>query len=144
LSLPLYADTSALVPYYVPEEFSNLLQSILQAQSGPIISDLCELELYSALSVKLRTGEVNRTTIVQITALFRRHFEAGLFTRIALHTDHYRVARGFIGQFDLPLKAPDSLHLAICATERLRLLTLDEQLARNAAALGIEIESIQR
>ncbi|MGD9894775.1 MAG: type II toxin-antitoxin system VapC family toxin [Dehalococcoidia bacterium] len=144
MSLPLYADTSALVPYYVPEEFSDLIQSILQAQPGPTISDVVELEFYSALSIKLRTGERNHSAMVQITALFHRHIEAGLFKRIALHAGHYRVAREFIGRFDLPLKAPDSLHLAICATEGLRLLTLDEQLARNATALGIEVESIQR
>jgi predicted nucleic acid-binding protein len=144
LSLPLYADTSALVPYYVSEKFSDLIQSFLQAQLGPTISDLVELEFYSALSVKLRTGELNRTAIVPITALFLRHTEAGLFRRIALHADHYRVAREFIRRFDLPLKAPDSLHLAVCVSEGLRLLTLDEQLARNATTLGIEVEPIAR
>lgn len=144
MSLPLYADTSALVAYYVPEEFSDQIQSILQAHPGPAICDLVELEIYSALSLKLRTGELERSAIVQIAALFLRHLETGLYKRISLHVDHYRVARGFISRFDLPLKAPDSLHLAICAIEGLRLLTLDEQLARNAAALGIEVESIVR
>ena len=76
--------------------------------------------------------------------MFLHHSEAGLFRRLALHADHSRVARGFIGRFDLPLKAPDALHLAICATEGLRLLTFDEQLARNATALGIEVEPIAR
>ncbi|HEX2281539.1 MAG TPA: hypothetical protein VHG52_07235 [Thermomicrobiales bacterium] len=44
----------------------------------------------------------------------------------------------------LSVNAPDSLHLAVCAAEGLRLLTLDEQLARNATALGIEFETIPR
>jgi predicted nucleic acid-binding protein len=144
LSVPLYADTSALVAYYVPEELSEQVQATLQLHTGPTISDLVELEFFSALSLKLRIGELQRSGIDNAAALFLRHIEDGLYSRLHLHAGHFRLARDFIGRFDLPLKAPDSLHLAVCATEGLRLLTLDEQLARNAEALGIEVQSLDR
>jgi predicted nucleic acid-binding protein len=51
-------------------------------------------------------------------------------------------ARGFIGRFDLPLESPDALHLAVAAEQRLPLVTADQQLARNAASLGLEVELI--
>jgi predicted nucleic acid-binding protein len=64
----------------------------------------------------------------------RRHLEAG----------HYRLARDYIARFDLPLKAPDALHLALCSAEDLTLLTADRQLARNAEALDVRTELVSR
>lgn len=57
---------------------------------------------------------------------------------------HYRLVRDFIVRFDLPLKAPDALHLALCAVESLILFTADRQLARDAESLGVRTELVGR
>ncbi len=144
MSAPIYADTSAVVAYYVPEELSDPVEAILQLHAGPRISDLVEVEFFSVLSLKLRIGDLQRADVDNVAALFLRHIEDGHYTRLHLHAGHFQIARDFIRRFDLPLKAPDALHLAICSIEELRLFTLDQQLARNAEALGIEVESLNR
>ena len=67
----------------------------------------------------------------------------GLYARIHIHAGHYLAARAFIARFDLPLRSPDALHLAVAAGEGLPLVTADQQLARNAEALGLEVELVR-
>ena len=57
----IYLDTSAIVPYYVPEKLSAVVEQLLQKQENkPIISQLVEVELFSALSRRVRMGEVSQ------------------------------------------------------------------------------------
>jgi predicted nucleic acid-binding protein len=42
-----------------------------------------------------------------------------------------------VRRFDLKLRAPDALHLAICRRLQARLVTLDNNLARAARALDV-------
>lgn len=137
-----YLDTSVVVAYYVPEALSTRAQSIYTAQSAPTISELVELEFFAALSLRLRTGDLERTQAERVASLFLSHLDGGWYTRIHLHAGHYLAARGFIARFDLPLKSPDALHLAVSASERLSLVTADRQLARNAESLGLEVELV--
>ena len=74
--------------------------------------------------------------------MFEEHLDAGLYTRLRLQPDHYRWARDAISRFDLPLKAPDALHLAAAQGDGLNLITADRQLARNAEALDVAFELI--
>jgi hypothetical protein len=138
-----YLDTSVVVAYYVPESLSTRAQAIYTTQTVPAISELVELEFLAALSLRLRTGDLERTQVDRITSLFLSHTEAGWYTRIHLHAGHYLAARGFIARFDLPLKSPDALHLAVSALERLPLITADQQLARNAETLGLDVDLIR-
>lgn len=137
-----YLDTSIVVAYYLPEPLSDQIQASYRTQPSRTISDLVELEFVSALSLRLRVGSLDRTRVDRVLSLFMNHLESGLYGRVHLHAGHYRLARGYIARFDLPLKAPDALHLAICASGGMVLITADGQLARNAQALDIEHELI--
>ncbi|MEK8090793.1 type II toxin-antitoxin system VapC family toxin [Thermithiobacillus plumbiphilus] len=134
----IYLDTSALVPYYYPEPLSARVQQILQAQSQRVISEAVEVELHSALARKVREHALTPSGAQRIATLFLRHVEDGIFSRLSLRSAHYRLAREWIGRFDLPLRTLDALHLATAAFESLPLVTADEQLARSASILGIE------
>lgn len=138
-----YLDTSVVVAYYVPEALSTRAQAIYTAHTAPAISELVELEFFAALSLRLRTGDLERTQAERVASLFLSHLDGGWYTRIHLHAGHYLAARGFIARFDLPLKSPDALHLAVSASERLALVTADRQLARNAESLGLEVELVR-
>jgi len=137
-----YLDTSVVVAYYVPEPLSARAQAIYSAQTGPAISELVELEFFAALSLRLRNLDLDRTQAERVATLFLSHLDGGWYTRIHLHAGHYLAARGFIARFDLPLKSPDALHLAVSAAERLPLITADQQLARNAESVGLEVELV--
>jgi uncharacterized protein len=138
-----YFDTSVVVAYYLPERLSTHVQEIYEYEIGPAVSDLVELELFAALSLRLRLGDLERAQVERVSGLFLRHLADGLYTRIPVNAGHYHTARGFIARFDLPLKAPDALHLAVSAAESLKLVTADGQLARNAEALGVEVDLVR-
>lgn len=46
----MYIDTSALVPYYCPEPLSRAAEGALRSDPRPSVSDLVEVEFFSALS----------------------------------------------------------------------------------------------
>ena len=76
----IYLDTSAVVPYYVPENLSNIVERLLQQQEDqPIISQLVEVELFSALSRRVRMSELSRNDALAITELFKNHINEGLY-----------------------------------------------------------------
>lgn len=92
---------------------------------------------------RLRVGDLERAHVEQVVRLFLRHLEGGWYTALHLNADHYRRARDFTARCDLPLKAPDALHLAVSAADGLQLITADQQLARDAEALGLATDLIR-
>ena len=137
-----YLDTSILLGYYLTEVHSEQAQEIYAARSDLWISELVELEMLSSLSRLSRVGSIALDDANNVSTLFDAHLSDGLYGKRRLGPGHYRVARDFIARFDLPLKALDALHLALCSAEDLTLLTADRQLARNAEALGVGIELV--
>ena len=139
----VYFDTSILVAYYVPEALSAQADARLRQASIVAISELTHTEFVSALALRHRRVELSLSDAQQIAALFAKHLAEGLYQSVPLSAGVYRLARDYIARFGLPLKAPDALHLAVAAAERLPLVTADRQLARNAEALGITMELLE-
>ena len=137
-----YLDTSVVAAYYVSESLSTQAQAIYETQAALAISDFVELEFFSALSLRLRRGDLERSHVERVAGLFLEHLAGGWYTRIHLNAEHYSAARRFIATFDLPLKSPDALHLAVSTAEDLSLVTADRQLARNAETLGITFQLV--
>ena len=136
----IYVDTSALVAYYCPEPISDRVEAALLGNPRPTISNLVELELFSAVARKVRTRSLSPRAAERICSMFERHLDGQLYTRAALTTAHFRKARGWLLRWDLPLRTLDALHLAMAVAMDLCLLTADAQLARSAEALGAEVE----
>lgn len=139
-----YLDSSIVLAYYLEETHSEQAQEIYRTRPGLQISELVDLEVLSSLSRLARVGSIELDDVRSVSVLFDAHLRDGLYRRRNLDTNHYRLARDYIARFDLPLKSPDALHLALCAAENLTLLTADRQLARNAEALGVQTELVGR
>jgi hypothetical protein len=75
----------------------------------------------------------------RITAEFFAHLEGNLYRRMALERRHYSMAREWIGRFRTPLRMFDALHLAVAASEKLRLVTADQGLAGSGETLGQDV-----
>lgn len=136
----IYLDTSVIVPFYLPEALSIAIRELLVIEEQPALSQLVEVELFSALSRRVRMGEISEQQARQITEQFQIHLNEGLYTRINLESVHYQQAMQWIGRFDTPLRTLDGLHLAIAASNNLRLVTADETLADAANILGVEVQ----
>jgi uncharacterized protein len=133
-----YIDTSLLVAYYCPEPLSAEAQHALSRTPDPAISSLVEVEVYSAVAAKVRTGDLDRKTAGRILAAFRMHLDEGRYRFLPIGAGEYALARDWIGQFTTPLRAADALHLAVAFANNLRLLTADRGLAKSAELLGVK------
>ena len=133
----MYIDTSLLVPYYCPETLSQVAERTLRGDPRPAISDLVEVEFFSALARKVRAKEMSTADATRTGERFLDHLQVGLYTRIAVQRRHYEAARGWLARFTFPLRALDALHLALADVEGLRLATADQDLSRAARSLGV-------
>jgi predicted nucleic acid-binding protein len=133
-----YLDTSVLVAYYCPESLSAAVQSAIVEDADPAISRLVEVEFAAALAMKVRVKEVDEAVARQILGLFAGHLDKGHYRIVPIEQPEYDLAFGWIGQFAVPLRAPDALHLAAALAHGLTLVTADRPLAYVNAVLEVQ------
>ena len=134
-----YIDTSVLGAYYCPERLSAIAQETLQTVANPIISTLCEVEFSSLIARKRRDKELQVSEAKDILALFATHLAEGYYRRVALTSEHCRVARELLDRHDVSLRTLDALHLGIVSVEDVDLVTADRQMAAAAAKSGRKV-----
>ena len=134
-----YMDTSVLVAYYCPEPLSEKSEKFLTTHTHPAISSLTELEFFSAVSRKIREGEMEHSDGIKVTAKFLSHLDDFFYTILPVEVHHYRLARDWIGQFSTSLRSLDAVHLAIASLERLTLVTADKGLFQSAESLAVDV-----
>ena len=139
----MYIDTSLVVPYYCPEALSQAAERTLRSDPHPAVSDLVEVEFFSALARKVRVREMSAADATRTGEQFLKHLRTGLYERVAVQRQHYEAARSWLGRFTLPLRALDALHLALANVEGLRLATADQDLSRSARTLGVAVTLVR-
>ena len=70
-----YIDTSVLVAYFCPEPLSEKAEEFLIGHPQPGISALSEVELFSAVSRKVREGGISRKDGGRVIARFVAHVD---------------------------------------------------------------------
>ncbi len=134
-----YVDTSVLAAYYCPEPLSEKAEEIIIASGRPAISILTRIELFSAISRKVREGMAPEDGN-KIIRQFEYHLiEQKLYRQLALDEHHYTMAANWIAQFNTPLRSLDGLHLAVSSSAQLDLLTADIRLAECARFFGLDV-----
>jgi len=109
-------------------------------QPTPTVSDFGAAEFASALGLRLRTG---RLDIAQVRFAFSEFdsWRAGAARTCQLTPGDVRAADAFIRRLELPLRAPDGLHIAIAQRLGCALATFDVQMAESASILGVPVAS---
>jgi|SRR5918992_4790656 predicted nucleic acid-binding protein len=139
----MYIDTSLLVSYYCPEALSRAAERTLRGDPRPAVSDLVEVEFFSALARKVRMRAMSAADATRTGEQFLDHLQTGLYVRVAVERRHYEAARSWLARFTSPLRALDAVHLALADVERLRLATADQGLSRSARRLGIAVTLVR-
>jgi len=135
----LYLDTSLLVAVLTNETETERMQQWLGQQRADdfAISDWVATEFSSAVSIKLRTGQIEASHRADALATFTR-LATDSFTVVPVSRLQFRTAARFVEQHMLGLRAGDALHLAICADHGATLCTLDRRLSDAATVLGVK------
>ena len=108
-----------------------------QAPDSLAISEWVATEFSAALSIKLRTGQIEATHRADALAMFRR-MTTESFGILPVSGLQFRTAARFADQSALGLRAGDALHLAICADHGATLCTLDRRLGAAGQPLGVK------
>jgi len=75
-----FFDTSAIVKRYHQEDGSDFIDRLFaEADAEFVISDISIIEFYSALSLKVRVGEIDEENFMSLRKLFSQDIKSGLY-----------------------------------------------------------------
>lgn len=136
----IYLDTSAAVPMFVPEPASDAVDAWYKACAESLVaSDWILTEFASALSIKLRRGEIDAGQAGAAWKEFGEFCTAGL-RLLPVSRKAFEEAARMARDAASGLRAGDSLHLAMALEAGVgAIATADEMLARNAEAQGLRV-----
>jgi predicted nucleic acid-binding protein len=137
--MSVYFDASVIVSMFVKDAFTERAEAFLSSsQPRPVLSDLAATEFASALSLRMRIGTL---TADEARAAFLA-FDGWMLEeteRVECTTFDIRRAEISIRRLDLPLRAPDAIHLAIVQRQGAELATFDRQMTECARTLGLTV-----
>jgi predicted nucleic acid-binding protein len=139
--LSVYLDASVLLPSLIEEDASAVVDAYMLAGTQELlVSDFAAAEVAAALSRLVRMGRLEKSDAFSRLADFDV-WRAAMSSPAEIHASDARLAVEYVRRFDLALRAPDALHLAIVRRLDVTLVTLDRRLATAAAELGIAVEA---
>lgn len=133
----IYLDASVIVPLLLPEPRSHEAESFV-SRGDFIVSDLAAAEFSSALSLAVRMKRLPEAAARAALATFDDWMPAHALTADT-RTEDFAEATRLIRRFELALRTPDALHIAIAARLGAKLVTFDAKMAAAADALGVEV-----
>jgi len=137
----VYLDASVIMPTLVVEGATTAVAAYLRGTTaGLLVSEFVAAEVASGISRLLRMKDLSLDEAQRALSRFDA-WRASDTTSIAIENDDIGVAHRIVRRFELKLRAPDALHLALCLRAGAQLATLDGDLAYAATHLGASVAS---
>jgi uncharacterized protein len=139
----VYLDTSTLVALLTREPAADRVLAWLRQQGSTTlhISGWTLTEFSSALSLKLRTGQLDVSQKTQALAAFNQLVTRSLVILPISSSDYHAAAR-LCDRTELGLRAGDSLHIAIAVSNGLTVATLDNVMATACSTIAHPVIAI--
>jgi uncharacterized protein len=138
--LSAYLDTSVLLPTLIVEPTTEAVYKFLGGDKGELlVSEFAAAEVASALSRLVRMALLTEADASARLADFDA-WRVAMTSTVDIQPSDARLAYVYVRRFDLRLRAPDALHLAIARRLDAALVTLDRRLATAAGELGVAVE----
>lgn len=136
----IYVDTSAIVPLLTTEPKTEAVTAwFAKLNDTPTCADWLLTEFSSAISIKLRTGQITETNAKRVRKEFELLADGGLRI-VPVSRDAFRQAAKMAQHHEHGLRSGDSLHLAVALElGASHMATLDTTLAANAKRNGIKL-----
>lgn len=136
--MKLYLDTSVLVPLFVSEVHTQAARALVVEGSEVVVSDLTAVEFASALSRLVRMSLLDREA-AQAGFANLDIWIAKVASRVVVEAGDVRSSEAMLRSLDVPLTAPDVIHIAIATRVHAELATLDTRMADTARKLGARV-----
>lgn len=137
-----FVDTSILVSYLCPEPLHARATRALNGASDRYITPLVQVELASALAIKIRTGQSDKASARAVLGQFRQLIDDNLLVLREVTVEDYKKAYDWLTTFSTQLRTVDAVHLACASTMHETLFTADQVLAQSAKMLGVTCKLI--
>lgn len=134
---PSYLDACVIAALLFDEPTSDqVIREVRSWRSGVIVSDFTSAEVSAAVSKRVRMNlDDVAAANTRLAAVDR--FRASLPVAAPIEARDIRAAERLVRAFELKLRAPDAIHLAVCLRHNYQLATLDTHLAYAARLLGV-------
>jgi len=134
----LYVDTSVIVPLLTLEPSSERVAAwFASLQEIPVSADWLLTEFASAISIKVRTGQLSELAAKAVHKEFKLLASSGL-RLVPVSRTAFKVAADLTQTPIHGLRAGDALHLAVAHEAGVKTIaTLDRMMAKNAKRLKI-------
>jgi predicted nucleic acid-binding protein len=141
LSRLTYIDASVLVSIFIPDVFTPVARDWFRRDPVIIISDFAAAEFAAAASAKLRMRLLTQPDAQSLLDGFDAWLER-LAARIEVRPEDIRQAERIVRRFELGLRVPDALHLALAQRHEAAMATFDDRMRAAAGQLHVEVEDV--
>ena len=141
--MTVYLDASVLVPAFVADAGSaKVVEFLTSTPDERLVSEFAVAEVGSSLSRLVRMSDLTAGQAHEALAEFD-NWRLATATTIDVQPVDVRHAGSIVRRFELGIRAPDALHLAVCNRLGATLVTMDRRLAQAARVSGVETEFLE-
>jgi uncharacterized protein len=134
----MLCDASVLVPLFMTEASSSMVIKMITEEGPPVVSDFAIGEVCSAISIRVRRSEIQRAEADEAISDLELWVES-IAHRVATEAEDIARATRLVRRFELGLRMPDALILAIAQRLSMVVATQDYRQAAAATALGLRV-----
>jgi predicted nucleic acid-binding protein len=135
----LYLDANVIVALLIQEPTSDAVTGLLRRSSEPLlVSEFAAAEVASTMSRLVRMGRMT-SEMANFTLADFDDWRAADTLPIEIDDLDIAQAGAFVRRFELKLRTPDALHLAVCLRVGAQLVTRDGGLAEAAQVCGATV-----